>query len=45
MTKEQLISLGASEELATKIAGESLKELAGYVEKSKYSEIETAKKQ
>lgn len=45
MTKEQLISLGASEELATKIAGESLKELAGYVEKSKYSEVETAKKQ
>lgn len=45
MTKEQLISLGASEELATKIAGESVKELAGYVEKSKYSEIETAKKQ
>ena len=45
MTKEQLISLGASEELATKIAGESLKKLAGYVEKSKYSEIETAKKQ
>ena len=45
MTNEQLISLGASEELATKIAGESLKELAGYVEKSKYSEVETAKKQ
>ena len=45
MTKEQLISLGASEELATKIAGESVKELTGYVEKSKYSEIETAKKQ
>lgn len=45
MTKEQLIALGATEELATKIAGESAKELAGYVEKSKYSEVETAKKQ
>lgn len=45
MTKEQLIALGASEELATKIAEESVKELAGYVEKSKYSEVETAKKQ
>ena len=45
MTKEQLIALGASEELAAKIAGESAKELEGYIEKSKYSEIETAKKQ
>ena len=45
MTKEQLIALGAPEELAKKIAGESAKELEGYVEKSKYSEIETAKKQ
>ena len=45
MTKEQLIALGASEELAAKIAGESVKELEGYIEKSKYSEIETAKKQ
>ena len=45
MTKEQLIALGATEELATKIAEESAKELAGYIEKSKYSETETAKKQ
>lgn len=45
LTKEQLIALGAPEELATKIAGESAKELAGYIEKSKYSEVETAKKQ
>ena len=45
MTKEQLIALGAPEELAAKIAGESAKELEGYIEKSKYSEIETAKKQ
>ena len=45
LTKEQLIALGAPEELATKIAGESAKELAGYVEKSKYSEIEIVKNQ
>ena len=45
MTKEQLIALGAPDELAAKIAGESVKELEGYIEKSKYSEIETAKKQ
>ena len=45
MTKEQLISLGVPEELATKIAGEFAKELEGYIEKSKYSEMETAKKQ
>ena len=45
MTKEQLIALGAPDELAAKIAGESAKELEGYIEKSKYSEIETAKKQ
>lgn len=45
MTKEQLIALGATEELATKIADESKKEIEGYVEKSKYSEIETTKKQ
>lgn len=45
MTKQQLIALGASEELATKIAGESVKELEGCVEKSKYSEIEAEKNQ
>ncbi len=45
MTKEQLIALGAPEELAAKIAGESAKELEGYIEKSKYSEMETARKQ
>ena len=37
MTKEQLIALGAPDELAAKIAGESAKELEGYIEKSKYS--------
>lgn len=45
MTKEQLITLGVSEELATKIAGESKKELEGYTEKSKYSELEAEKNQ
>lgn len=45
MTKEQLITFGASEELATKIAGESKKELEGYIEKSRYSELEAEKNQ
>lgn len=45
MTKEQLITLGVSEELATKIAGESKKELESYIEKSKYSELEAEKNQ
>ncbi len=45
MTKEQLINLGVPEELAAKIAVESLKELEGYVEKSKFTELETVKKQ
>lgn len=45
MTKEQLINLGLSEELASKIAGESKKELENYVEKSKYIELEIEKKQ
>lgn len=45
MIKEQLIALGATEELATKIADESKKEIEGYVEKSKYSEMEATKKQ
>lgn len=45
MTKEQLTALGVSEELATKIAGESKKELEGYIEKSKYSELEAEKNQ
>lgn len=45
MTKEQLIALGLGEELALKVAGESKKELEGYVEKAKYLELETEKNQ
>lgn len=45
MTKEQLIALGLTEELATKVAGESEKELKGYVERAKYLELETEKDQ
>lgn len=45
MTKEQLIALGVAEELAVKIAGESKKELEGYVEKAKFTELEAEKKQ
>lgn len=45
MTKEQLIALGIGEELALKVAGESKKELEGYVERAKYLELETEKNQ
>lgn len=45
MTKEQLIALGIGEELAIKVAGESKKELEGYVERAKYLELETEKNQ
>lgn len=45
MTKEQLIALGLGEELALKVAGESKKELEGYVERAKYLELETEKNQ
>lgn len=45
MTKEQLIRLGVPEDLAVKIAGESKKELDGYIEKSKYTELEIEKNQ
>lgn len=45
MTKEQLIVLGLGEELAIKVAGESKKELEGYVERAKYLELETEKNQ
>ena len=45
MTKEQLIALGLGEELAIKVAGESKKELEGYVERAKYLELETEKNQ
>ena len=45
MTKEQLVALGLGEELALKVAGESKKELEGYVERAKYLELETEKNQ
>lgn len=45
MTKEQLKALGVTEELAIKIAGESKKELEGYMEKTKFDEVETKVKQ
>lgn len=45
MTKEQLIALGLGEELALKVAGESKKELEGYVERAKYLELETERNQ
>lgn len=41
MTKEELISLGVKDEVATKIAAAQKKELEGYVEKSKYDMLET----
>lgn len=39
MKKAELIALGISEELAAKAEAASLKELSGYVEKSKYEEV------
>lgn len=45
MTKEQLKALGVTEELAIKIAEEFKKDLEGYIEKSKYSELEAEKNQ
>lgn len=45
MTKEQLKALGVTEELAIKIAEESKKELEGYVEKTKFDEVDTKVKQ
>ena len=38
MKKEEFIALGISEDLASKAEAASLKELGGYVEKSKYDE-------
>lgn len=45
MTKEQLVSLGITEELALKVAEASKKELESYVEKTKYLELETERNQ
>lgn len=39
MKKEEFIALGISEELAAKAEAASLKELGGYVEKSKHNEV------
>lgn len=45
MKKEELIKLGLDEETAKKIEAASTEELKGYVEKTKYSELETVKNQ
>ncbi len=45
MKKEELIKLGLDEETAKKVEAASTEELKGYVEKTKYSELETIKKQ
>lgn len=39
MKKEEFVALGISEELAAKAEAASLKELGGYVEKSKHDEV------
>lgn len=45
MKKEELIKLGLDEETAKKVEAASIEELKGYVEKTKYSELETIKNQ
>lgn len=45
MKKEELIKLGLDEETAKKVEAASAEELKGYVEKTKYSELETIKNQ
>lgn len=45
MKKEELIKLGLDEETAKKVEAASTEELKGYVEKTKYSELETVKNQ
>lgn len=44
MTKEQFIAIGLTEEQATKAADESKKELEGYIPKSRFDEVNDAKK-
>lgn len=44
MTKEQLISLGVDEKIATKVAEASAEELKGYVEKSAHDLLQTQNK-
>lgn len=45
MKKEDFISLGISEELAGKAAEASIKELEGFIPKSRFEEVNEAKKQ
>lgn len=44
MTKEQFIAIGMTEEQAAKAAEESAKELAGYVPKHRFDEVNTENK-
>lgn len=45
MKREDLIKLGLDEEAAKKVEAASIEELKGYVEKTKYIELETVKNQ
>ncbi|MGE4274100.1 MAG: phage scaffolding protein [Desulfitobacterium sp.] len=45
MTKEQLIALGLSEELAKKAADASSEELKGFIPKARFDEVNESKKQ
>ncbi|MGG1639876.1 phage scaffolding protein [Paenibacillus sp. NRS-1782] len=45
MNKEQFVALGLSEELATKAATASAEELKGFVPKTRFDEVNDAKKQ
>lgn len=45
MTKEQFITLGLTEELATKAAEESKKELETYIPKTRFDEVNNTKKE
>lgn len=45
MLKAQFIALGLTEEQATKAEAESKKELEGYVERSKFDEVSSSKKE
>jgi len=45
MTKDQLIALGLSEELAQKVADASAEELKGFIPKARFDEINDTKKE
>lgn len=45
MTKEQLVALGLAEDMATKVADESKKELECYIPKTRFDEVNNAKKE